>query len=81
MFLCLQWHLLGLKFTDTFVDFISKTHIEISIFSNHLSPAALLHCYISAPNGIFSGISVGASSMSNGAGVPLSLRFGPDGLR
>ena len=81
MLLCLQWHLLGLKFTDTFVDFISKTRIGINIFSNHLSPAALLHCYISAPNGIFSGISVGASSMSNGGGVPLSLRFGPDGLR
>jgi hypothetical protein len=77
----LEWHLLGLRLTDTFVDFISKTRIEINIFSNHLSPAALLHYYISAPNGIFSGISVGASSMSNGGGVPLSLRFGPDGLR
>ena len=81
MRLCSQWHLLGLKFKDTFVDFISKTRIKMNIFSNHLSPAALLHCYISAPNGIFSGISVGASSMSNGGGVPLSLRFGPDGLR
>ena len=80
MLLCLQWHLLGLKFTDAFVDFISKTRIEINIFSNHLSPAALLYCYISAPNGTFSDISVGASSMSSGGGVPLSLRFGPDVL-
>ena len=81
MLLCLQWHLLGHKFTDTFVDFINKTRIEHNVFSNHLSPAALLHCYISAQNGIFSGISVGTSSMSNGGGVPLLLQFGPDGLR
>ena len=48
-------------FTETLVDFISKTRIEVSIFTICLSPAVLLYCCMSY--GTCLGISFGACSM------------------
>ena len=50
-------------FTETLVDFISKTRIEVSIFTICLSPAVLLYCCMSY--GTCLGISFGAFSMGS----------------
>ena len=54
---------MDIGFTETLVDLIRKTRIEVTIFSICLSPAVLLYCCMSY--GICLGISFGACSMGS----------------